>query len=54
MPLQVFFLMYESSLQEQKYLSSIRNEKQAFEALIAAKAHMALVVDQVDVTIMHC
>eukprot|EP00048_Salpingoeca_helianthica_P000246 m.40278 g.40278 ORF g.40278 m.40278 type:complete len:848 (+) comp10297_c0_seq2:245-2788(+) len=45
-PPRVFFMLYEASLQEQKYLSALRNEKQAFEGLIASKAHMAVSTDQ--------
>ena len=47
MPMRVYFLVYSESFQEQKYLSSIRYEKQAFEYLVSAKGHMAIQVDQV-------
>jgi DNA excision repair protein ERCC-4 len=45
--LRVYTMMYASSLQEQKFLTSLRVEKAAFESLIATKAHMAVSVDQV-------
>eukprot|EP00042_Codosiga_hollandica_P034898 m.251827 g.251827 ORF g.251827 m.251827 type:complete len:224 (+) comp54515_c0_seq8:270-941(+) len=45
-PCVVYFLVYDSSLQEQQYLTSVRNEKEAFEHLIKFKASMALPVDQ--------
>ena len=47
---QVTYLVYDSSLQEQKYLTSIRTERQAFENLIETKARMAVVSDQVPLT----
>ena len=37
-PLRVYFLMYENSVEEQRYLSSLRKEKEAFEMLIREKA----------------
>eukprot|EP00053_Salpingoeca_punica_P016238 m.152150 g.152150 ORF g.152150 m.152150 type:complete len:948 (+) comp16913_c1_seq2:43-2886(+) len=45
-PLRLYFLMYDASLQEQRYLSSIRYEKQAFEYLIAFKGGAAIQTDQ--------
>ncbi|KAE8224536.1 hypothetical protein CF319_g2591 [Tilletia indica] len=38
----VYFLMYQNSVEEQRYLSSLRREKDAFEKLIKEKASMAL------------
>jgi DNA excision repair protein ERCC-4 len=38
MPLRVYFLTYENSVEEQRYLSSVRKEKEAFERLIHQKA----------------
>ncbi len=40
-------MVYESSLQEQRYLTTVRNEKEAFEALIKFKASMVISADQV-------
>jgi DNA excision repair protein ERCC-4 len=37
-PLRVYFLNYENSVEEQRYLSSLRKEKEAFEKLIHQKA----------------
>ncbi|KAK3237889.1 hypothetical protein CYMTET_52064, partial [Cymbomonas tetramitiformis] len=39
---RVYFLVYDQSLEEQKYTSSIKREKDAFEQLILAKAHMSM------------
>ncbi|RIA94468.1 hypothetical protein C1645_796494 [Glomus cerebriforme] len=39
---KVFFMMYENSIEEQKYLSAIRKEKDAFEKLIREKSIMAI------------
>ncbi|XP_022100212.1 DNA repair endonuclease XPF-like [Acanthaster planci] len=41
-PLRVYFLIYCGSTEEQRYLTSLRQEKQAFEHLIKEKATMAL------------
>ena len=38
LPLRVYFLMYTNSCEEQRYLTSIRSEKEAFEILIREKA----------------
>ena len=35
---RVYFMMYDNSVEEQRYLSSIRREKDAFERLIRTKA----------------
>ncbi|CAG8592159.1 11965_t:CDS:2 [Funneliformis caledonium] len=37
-PCLVYFMMYENSIEEQKYLSVIRREKEAFEKLIKEKS----------------
>ncbi|CAG8681451.1 22521_t:CDS:10 [Rhizophagus irregularis] len=42
LPCKVFFMMYENSIEEQKYLSVIRKEKDAFEKLIREKSIMAI------------
>ena len=39
---QVFFLQYESSLEENLYVMSLAREKRAFESLIQAKSKMAI------------
>lgn len=41
-PLHVFFLFYESSLEENIYVTAIAREKKAFESLITAKAKLAI------------
>lgn len=38
LPLRVYFFMYSNSCEEQRYLTSIRREKEAFEILIKEKA----------------
>jgi len=40
--LRVYFLMYAESVEEQRYLSNLRREKESFERLIREKAMMAL------------
>jgi DNA excision repair protein ERCC-4 len=40
--LQVYFLIYKESSEEQLYLGGVRREKEAFERLIKTKAEMAL------------
>ncbi|XP_071490340.1 DNA repair endonuclease XPF-like [Diadema antillarum] len=42
LPLRVYFLMYSGSTEEQKYLTSLRHEKEAFENLIKEKSTMVL------------
>ncbi|KAH6575624.1 hypothetical protein BASA60_004927 [Batrachochytrium salamandrivorans] len=44
--LSVYFLVYDNSVEEQRYLTSIRREKQAFEKLINQKATMVIPIDQ--------
>ncbi|ELT90017.1 hypothetical protein CAPTEDRAFT_178005 [Capitella teleta] len=41
-PLRVYFLMYKGSTEEQRYLTSLRREKEAFEYLIRSKATMVI------------
>ncbi|CAG8504551.1 10589_t:CDS:10 [Paraglomus brasilianum] len=43
---RVYFLMYENSVEEQLYLSSIRREKEAFEKIIREKSIMAIPLGQ--------
>lgn len=38
LPLRVYFLMFVGSAEEQRYLTNIRKEKDAFEQLIRTKA----------------
>jgi len=45
-PLKVYFMVYDTSLEEQKYLSSIKRESAAFESLIRTKQHMAVPAEQ--------
>ncbi|RDD47919.1 DNA repair endonuclease XPF [Trichoplax sp. H2] len=40
--LRVYFTMYSSSAEEQKYLTALRKEKEAFETLIREKAAMVI------------
>ncbi|XP_064626071.1 DNA repair endonuclease XPF-like [Lineus longissimus] len=42
LPLRVYFLMYTGSTEEQRYLTSLRKEKEAFEYLIKEKATMVI------------
>src|SRR5271169_6609772 len=48
--LKVYFLYYENSVEEQRYLSAVRKEKDAFTRLIREKGNMALVI-QSDITL---
>ncbi|OCT64062.1 excision repair cross-complementation group 4 L homeolog isoform X1 [Xenopus laevis] len=41
-PLRVYFLIYGGSTEEQRYLTSLRKEKEAFEKLIREKASMVI------------
>ncbi|KAE8579766.1 hypothetical protein XENTR_v10024177 [Xenopus tropicalis] len=41
-PLRVYFLIYGGSTEEQRYLTSLRKEKEAFEQLIREKASMVI------------
>ncbi|KAK3599865.1 hypothetical protein CHS0354_022437 [Potamilus streckersoni] len=41
-PLRVYFLMYTGSVEEQKYLTTLRKEKEAFEYLIKEKSTMVI------------
>ncbi|KAJ3225805.1 hypothetical protein HK099_006203 [Clydaea vesicula] len=43
--LKVFFMVYDNSVEEQKYLTKIRREKEAFEKLIKQKSMMAISLD---------
>ena len=48
--LKVFFLYYANSVEEQRYLSAVRKEKDAFTRLIREKGNMALIL-QSDVAV---
>ncbi|CAF1437265.1 unnamed protein product, partial [Didymodactylos carnosus] len=41
-PLRVYFLLYSNSIEEQRYLLSVKKEKDAFENLIREKATMVI------------
>jgi DNA excision repair protein ERCC-4 len=43
--LPVYFMVYDSSVQEQVYLSKLRREKESFEMLIREKSIMAISLD---------
>ncbi|KAJ2734902.1 DNA repair protein RAD16 [Coemansia sp. Cherry 401B] len=42
---QVYFVVYDNSLEEQRYLSAIRREREAFERLIGDKAGLVVPLD---------
>ncbi|XP_064386752.1 DNA repair endonuclease XPF-like [Halichondria panicea] len=46
LPLRVYFLLYDSSVEEQRYLTGLRKEKEAFEQLIKDRASMVVPVDR--------
>lgn len=41
-PVKVYFLMYEGSAEQFRYVDSLAKEKKAFESLIMSKAHMVI------------
>ncbi|XP_048584311.1 DNA repair endonuclease XPF isoform X2 [Nematostella vectensis] len=45
-PLRVYFMIYTGSVEEQKYLTTLRKEKEAFEKLIREKASMVTPEEQ--------
>ena len=49
-PLRVYFLMYTGSVEEQRYLTTLRKEKEAFEYLISEKA---VCVHKIQLTLFH-
>lgn len=49
--IKVFFFMYSDSVEEQKYLTQVRREKEAFEKLIQTKAVMAPYNEEAGVSI---
>ena len=44
LPIKVFFMVYDNSIEERKYLSLIRREKDAFEKLIKEKSVKFLIL----------
>ncbi|KAJ2081188.1 DNA repair protein RAD16 [Coemansia sp. RSA 988] len=44
---QVYFLVYDNSLEEQRYLSAIRREREAFERLVRDKAGLVIPLNDV-------
>jgi hypothetical protein len=53
-PLLVYFLMYENSVEEQRYLSSLEKETLAFQQLIDAKARVVVAQQDVEMTGLLC
>ena len=45
-PLRIYFLVYENSIEEQRYLTQLSEEKKAFEQLIMMKGNMTVHTDQ--------
>ena len=45
LPVTVYFCQYNDSVEQQRYLSSIKQEKEAFDTLIFQKAHMIVPSD---------
>ena len=45
-PMRVYFLVHDTSLEEQRYLSSVRYETEAFDQLVRGKQHMAIPKEQ--------
>lgn len=45
-PLRVYFMMYKGSVEEQRYLTTLRREKEAFEYLIREKSTMVISEEQ--------
>ncbi|CAF1473771.1 unnamed protein product [Rotaria sordida] len=41
-PLRIYFLLYGKSIEEQRYLLSVKKEKEAFESLVREKASMVI------------
>eukprot|EP00095_Tigriopus_kingsejongensis_P010571 snap_masked-scaffold1137_size60140-processed-gene-0.6 protein:Tk10571 transcript:snap_masked-scaffold1137_size60140-processed-gene-0.6-mRNA-1 annotation:"dna repair endonuclease xpf" len=45
-PIRVYFLMFDKSIEEQAYLTTLRKEKEAFENIIKEKASMVIPEDR--------
>ncbi|DBA04618.1 TPA: LOW QUALITY PROTEIN: hypothetical protein N0F65_012201 [Lagenidium giganteum] len=50
-PLEIYFMQYEESAEQQTYLSEIAKEKRAFDALIHQKAHLMMPANVYDLPI---
>lgn len=48
-PLEIYFMLYEESAEQQTYLSEIEKEKRAFDTLIRQKAHLMMPANVYDV-----
>ncbi|OQS04833.1 DNA repair endonuclease XPF [Thraustotheca clavata] len=48
-PLNVYFMVYEESAEQQAYLTEIKREKEAFEKLIKQKEHMVIPLNVYDI-----
>lgn len=48
-PLEIYFMLYEESAEQQTYLSEIHREKRAFDSLIHQKAHLMMPANVYDV-----
>ncbi|KAF6772721.1 hypothetical protein AHF37_08635 [Paragonimus kellicotti] len=46
-PLDIFFMLYENSVEEQRYLTHLRREKEAFESLIHLSSRIVIPKDAV-------
>jgi DNA excision repair protein ERCC-4 len=49
----VYFLMYADSIEEHRYIASLKREKQAFENLIHKKTHLAIELPDTVQAIQH-
>ena len=45
-PVKVYFMVYDNSIEERKYLTQIRKEKDSFEKLIHEKGNMVVPINQ--------
>lgn len=45
-PVKVYFMVYDNSIEERKYLTQIRKEKDSFEKLISQKGNMVVPINQ--------
>ncbi|KAL4110827.1 hypothetical protein PRIC1_002512 [Phytophthora ramorum] len=48
-PLEIYFMMYDESTEQQSYLSEIQREKRAFDKLIHQKAHLMMPANVYDI-----
>lgn len=49
---KVYFAVYDNSLEEQRYLTTIRRERQSFERLIRQQSSLAITIDDAPVSLM--